>query len=546
MMNKNDFCLKRFKQLTTTNIMNTIKNTLYNTMMTYEEYTRDDRDVYEYHIKQEYTNQIERFKQELQQYNRYVQVDIHISYAPFDVEFKRDEYNDYKKSYQTIIDTCINTLFEHPLYNHESVQFTPIVSNPIEELIVEPSMPIEQSRSIDEPMDILEDTDDEYKTDEYKTDEYKTENDDELPPVFTTEQILESDHDKLLKKVQLYNSTKEYFKEHITDDIKNDVVGLLELLYNCPLMEIVSNDMCMNTEYCSDELISRLKSNDYRIKNTFQSIIDDFKNERIKSPSHIKNMIYYITRSVRHHYLGNDDEVRDVLTDWNDAFRILCVTYQQHVKKEKCKNIPKNMDEILCNNMTQFVLRMLNQQNTMPEHQYRDIERVFRSLPNGKYRISLLFSMCLFYSPVRPCVIRDLYWLPTDEQNGFTINEQGQYVFHKNVDKTKNPTHEVIDNPIICMLLDELLDGEDLNEPFDIYLFSINGKRNAHFNDRIFKPVMQVLGDTENTIYDYNGLRSLVATKDFERFFDGLKKRGHSLTTVRQNYLTTFGKPIEQ
>ena len=96
------------------------------------------------------------------------------------------------------------------------------------------------------------------------------------------------------------------------------------------------------------------------------------------------------------------------------------------------------------------------------------------------------------------------------------------------------------------MLLDELLDGEDLNEPFDIYLFSINGKRNAHFNDRIFKPVMQVLGDTENTIYDYNGLRSLVATKDFERFFDGLKKRGHSLTTVRQNYLTTFGKPIEQ
>ena len=473
--------------------------------MTYDEYIKIDKEKHEFYAN-ESNKEIQRIKQKLLSNDPYINsiddITININRIPFNEEFKRDEYNQLVQSYNNII----NQLSIHPLYKNQ----ISIIDEPI----------------VDEPIDIdIQETPRNIKL------------------------IEENEHSKLRI------ATEVYFNNHFTDDnIKQNPFVLLEILLNSPPYQIIEEEnVVISDEFMStfkDEgLKARLQHNDKIVIDTYKHIMSDFTNQIIKSPSHVKNMIVYLNKYITQ-YLNYPNDFKGLFTEWNKLFGNICTIYQQQKKNDNCKNIPENMDEILISTLTGYIKGLFNEeQKDITMEKYIEISNGFSKFHKNQYVIPLYFSMFLLYAPVRPNVIQELYFNPNNEQNGFTIDEHGWHFIHnidKNVNNDKNSSKILIENPIIIQLLDVLLiqkiDADD-NDNL-IYTFKVNGKRNNHFNERVFLPVMKLLGDNDNCIKTYNDIRSLYATRDLNLVLENTIKRKHNFQSMLNCYYTKFGKRI--
>ena len=492
--------------------------------MTYEEYIQLDIDKYQFYINQDYTNKLERFRQELLNENPYIHVDISINYIPFNEDFKKEEYNQYKNEYEE----CVRKIQSNPLYKYQQPIFdAPSIEEVKREILIctEPSSPCEPiSPCISEPASPSE----------------------SLTNIFDIKEELDDTFNE-----ELLNTTVQYFKSFTdTEDASSWMIILLKSpVYQYLINHNKNNIPELNVDKLPDGLWAQIKKSAHTFTGTLQSIIDDYESGSIKSPSHCKNMI--VTLNVMVKYILNYPKHKQLFSTWTTVFINICNSYQQIVKKDKCIQIPENINEILCHNLGRYIYRLLNIDNTlMSDDEYNQIHDVFTSRKKIPYSLELYISMMLCYAPVRPNVLYELYWYPTNEQNGFSINENSEFVFHHNTDKNVNESNKssyVIDHWMIEAILGTIYRNhrDDSTQNQLIYSFKLpSGNSDKNFNERIFKPILKALGDTENTIYSYNALRSLISTKQFAHFIRECDKRKHSISTCRDHYVTTFGAPI--
>jgi hypothetical protein len=496
-------------------------------MMTYDQYIKDEVDKYKFYTSQDYIKteleKYEKLKQQTLQESRYINVTITIDPEPFDYECKRDEYNTLVDDYNTLVNEYNRILNEfskqlqtHPLYNNQ----IPIIDDIVDEkqLIVEPVVNQIQPFTTERTIDGIE-----FSTDHYFYD--------------------------------LYRDTYVYFHNKLRDEsVHNDVETLLDILIkSLPYRMVKTERVYINMHQfdCNDEgLLSRLKHNDYNITNTMEHIINDYRDGVITSPCHIRNMIIPINKYIIQQYLNFPDKYKSLFKQWYDVFNNLCKSYQQNKKNERCINIPENIDTILIQHLTGYIKQLFNEdQKEISMETFNEISSGFDKIHTNRYVLPLYFSMFLLYSPVRPNVLQELYFNPSSDQNGFSLDQNGSWYFHHNQDKNvneNNATKTLIENEFIIQLLDTIL-SQKSDEDNDnlIYTFKVNGQRNQNFNSRIFRPCLKLLGDTDNCIRTYNDIRTLYSTRDLNKILDGSMKRKHNISTMLSYYYTKFGNRIE-
>jgi len=510
-------------------------------MMTYDQYIKDEVDKYKFYTSQEFINEqlqiIERAKQTILQQSRYINVTITIE--PFNYECKRDEYNrlvDEYNGYEDIIQKCINTIQKykqkqqtHPLHKNQ----IPIIDDIVDEkqLIIEPEPVVEPI--VEEKLEIIERTIDI--------------NDDEFDNISQVSSIDDGND-------SLRSQSSSYFKQTITDDIKNDPLLLMDVLLNSPSYELIRDQSIISPENITTKdtgILSRLKHNDYDVIQTFQHIMNDYRNQKIKSPAHCRNMIGKLNQCVLNILKYNGD-TKQMYKYWYIHFNKLCEVYQKQKTDEECKDVPENLDEIISKNLIGYVKELLDiNQKQISFSKYQEIWDVFTKLKKDQYSLPLYLSMFMFYGRVRPNAIQVLYFNPLSTENGVSLDIDNEWVFHHNVDKNVNDTNstiEKIDHPIITQLLDHILLQKEQQGDTSrlIYSFKLsNGNRDNNFNARVFKPAMKILGDENECIKSYNTLRKLACTKDFKDILKNANRRKHNLSTIQQCYLSTFGNKID-
>ena len=175
---------------------------------------------------------------------------------------------------------------------------------------------------------------------------------------------------------------------------------------------------------------------------------------KIESASKTKDLLIELTASIKQSLNTDENLFSAVWTKLNQ----LSVAADKATKQKRFEKIDLNVYREIQTILCDYIRRECNGEETKLDQSLIDKIDKFclKKDKNNKFNILIYYAMFFLYAGVRPNCVRELYWNPTEEQNGFKLENDKIYFVHnhdKNVKKDFQRSKHLIENAELNMLL---------------------------------------------------------------------------------------------
>ena len=209
--------------------------------------------------------------------------------------------------------------------------------------------------------------------------------------------------------------------------------------YESKLDEITYPYQCL-------EIIINGPYKDYEIPKSILHYIEKCKSGdgyKIESGSKTEKLLNELSHAIYHSlYISPSNEIKLFTPIWK-KLKELTKKCDQETKQKRFDQIDIGVYQTLQNIITDYIHVECNgAEQTLDSEIYKKMDKfLLKKNKDNKFNALIYYATFFLYAGVRPNSIRELWWNPNDEQNGFRLIDDAIYFVH-NYDKNVKTEHQ--------------------------------------------------------------------------------------------------------